>query len=226
LKVIDRVVNAWGGYSKATTHALDYLQYRGLLRIARRENGIRIYEAAPAIDPLPAAERLQSLILTIAGILAPVFEKTLHANINRYRPVGDVRQALVELCKSGMLHKETVDGMTYIWPASRRRVTHAPPTVRFLAPFDPLVWDRRRFEHFWQWSYRFEAYTPAAKRVRGYYAMPMLWRDRMVGWANAGVQNGTLHVNAGFITRRPGGPEFRREFEGEIVRLKNFLGCE
>src|ERR1041385_6462410 len=41
-----RVVNAWGGYSKATTHALEHLHYRGLLRIARRENGIRIYEAA------------------------------------------------------------------------------------------------------------------------------------------------------------------------------------
>ncbi len=37
-----RAVNAWGGYSKATTHALDHLHYRGLLRIARREKGIRI----------------------------------------------------------------------------------------------------------------------------------------------------------------------------------------
>src|SRR5262245_17051422 len=40
----ERVVNAWGGYSKATTHALEVLHYRGLLRIARRENGIRVYE--------------------------------------------------------------------------------------------------------------------------------------------------------------------------------------
>ena len=37
-------------------------------------------------------------------------------------------------------------------------------TVRLLAPFDPVVWDRDRFERLWGWAYRFEAYTPAAKR--------------------------------------------------------------
>ena len=40
-----RVINAWGGYSKATTHALEWLHWRGLLRIARRENGIRVYHS-------------------------------------------------------------------------------------------------------------------------------------------------------------------------------------
>ena len=49
--------------------------------------------------------------------------------------------------------------------------------VRLLAPFDPVVWDRRRFEVFWGWAYRFEAYTPAPKRVRGYYALPLMWGD-------------------------------------------------
>ncbi len=62
-----------------------------------------------------------------------------------------------------------------------------PRRVRFLAPFDPVVWDRRRFEHLWGWPYRFEAYTPSAKRIRGYYAMPLLWCDRVIGWANAGI---------------------------------------
>ena len=55
----------------------------------------------------------------------------------------------------------------------------APRQVRFLAPFDPVVWDRARFEHLWGWAYRFEAYTPVKKRVRGYYAMPMLWGDQI-----------------------------------------------
>ena len=51
--------------------------------------------------------------------------------------------------------------------------------VRLLAPFDPIVWDRRRFELLWGWPYRFEAYTPVAKRKLGYYALPLLWRDRV-----------------------------------------------
>ncbi|EWS60580.1 hypothetical protein Y695_04569 [Hydrogenophaga sp. T4] len=55
--------------------------------------------------------------------------------------------------------------------------------MRLLAPFDPVVWDRDRFERLWDWAYRFEAYTPPAKRVRGYYAMPLLWRDQVIGWA-------------------------------------------
>jgi len=45
--------------------------------------------------------------------------------------------------------------------------------VRLLAPFDPLVWNQRRFEHLWGWTYRFEACTPLVQRRFGYYAMRM-----------------------------------------------------
>ena len=62
--------------------------------------------------------------------------------------------------------------------------------VRLLAPFDPVVWDRRRFELLWGWAYRFEAYTPAEKRKRGYYALPLLWRDRVIGWGNISAIDG------------------------------------
>jgi uncharacterized protein YcaQ len=59
---------------------------------------------------------------------------------------------------------------------SLRRVRIA---VRLLAPFDPVVWDRTRFELFWGWAYRFEAYTPPRLRKLGYYALPLLWRDKV-----------------------------------------------
>ena len=95
--------------------------------------------------------------------------------------------------------------------------------MRFLAPFDPVVWDRRRFEHLWGWPYRFEAYTPAAKRVRGYYAMPLLWGDSMPGWANARVEDSTVHVDVGFVGKRPGGGEFTRALDAEIARVERFL---
>jgi uncharacterized protein YcaQ len=99
-----------------------------------------------------------------------------------------------------------------------------PRVVRFLAPFDPVVWDRRRFEHLWGWQYRFEAYTPIPKRVRGYYAMPLLWADAMVGWANARVVDGQLRVDTGFVTKRPRGREFTRALDEEIARLGASLG--
>ena len=78
-------------------------------------------------------------------------------------------------------------------------------TVRLLAPFDPVVWDRRRFEILWGWAYRFEAYTPAAQRTLGYYALPLLWRDRVIGWGNLTVRDGTLHADIGYVSSAPRG---------------------
>src|SRR5690606_10236051 len=65
-----------------------------------------------------------------------------------------------------------VDGADWYWPAAEDPAgAEAPDAVRLLAPFDPVVWDRRRFELFWGWPYRFEAYTPVVKRKLGYYAL-------------------------------------------------------
>jgi uncharacterized protein YcaQ len=93
-----------------------------------------------------------------------------------------------------------------------------------LAPFDPLVWDRRRFELFWGWSYRFEAYTPASKRKLGYYALPLLWRERVIGWGNVNWKDGVLDCQLGFVDKRPKDVAFERELEAELARMRDFLG--
>src|SRR5262249_34849703 len=111
-------------------------------------------------------------------------------------------------------------------PNSRAICAEAPRTVRFLAPFDPLVWDRRRFEHLWGWRYRFEAYTPVEKRLRGYYAMPLLWRDSVIGWANARIDGGRLDIDIGFVERRPRDRDFNSELDAEVGRLEIFLGLK
>ena len=87
--------------------------------------------------------------------------------------------------------------------------------MRLLAPFDPVVWDRRRFELFWGWAYRFEAYTPAAKRQLGYYALPLLWRDRVIGWGNVSVKNGELQCRRRLRRRRSAA---RRAFRASSTR--------
>jgi uncharacterized protein YcaQ len=222
-----RVINAWGGYSKATTRALEHLHYRGLLRIARREKGIRIYEALSGVqEQVSAVVRLRKLVLAVAGILAPVPATSLMANTSRYRHLSNVHVVVSDLLNSGELEKQTIDGITYLWPPSRNQHEEAPRTVRFLTPFDPLVWDRLRFEHFWGWRYRFEAYTPTTKRVRGYYAMPLLWGDSVIGWANARLQGKALNVDVGFAGKRPTGSEFQSELDAEIARLETFLSLD
>jgi uncharacterized protein YcaQ len=98
--------------------------------------------------------------------------------------------------------------------------------VRLLAPFDPIVWDRRRFEAFWGWPYRFEAYTPAPRRLLGYYALPVLWRERVVGWANVGVRDGRLQPEVGFFGPRLTDPAFVAAMDDELQRLHAFLGLD
>ena len=95
--------------------------------------------------------------------------------------------------------------------------------MRFLAPFDPVVWDRARFEVLWGWTYRFEAYTPGHKRKLGYYALPLLWGEHVIGWANANVVAGKLRVTAHYRGARPRDAEFAAAVESERDRLRTFL---
>ncbi|MGI5218586.1 DNA glycosylase AlkZ-like family protein [Nocardia sp. CA-290969] len=224
------VVNAWGGTSSATTVLLEELHHYGLLRVADRVSGVRRYEvaAAPPGEAPDPGERRRALALRIARTLAPAAESTLTATVNRaVRRIGDATGSATvrELLATGELDARTVDGVRYLWPADLIPTDReAPARVRFLAPFDPLVWDRKRFGLIWGWDYRFEAYTPVAKRVRGYYAMPMLWRDRVIGWVNCAGPGSEVEV--GFADSAPKSAAFARALDAEISRLQAFLGAE
>jgi uncharacterized protein YcaQ len=224
-------VNAWGGYSKSTTRILERLHYLGLVRIAGRENGTKVYQrAAIAHQPMDPAERLRQLVLLIASILTPLPESSLRAAVQRLRySAPDLvgrKSAVSSLLQSGALDSSVADGVRYVWPRGRLRRSEPQDVVRFLAPFDPLIWDRRRFEHFWGWPYRFEAYTPPAKRKLGYYALPLLWRADMIGWVNVSGRGNGLTIIPGFVTGRPPAEEmFHQAFEAEAERLRYFLSA-
>lgn len=223
-----RVVNAWGGQSAATTRALEELHFYGLVRVARRENGVRVYEPAPPLaDPLDPPERAREVALLIARALAPVSESSLRATLpSRLSAAAGGKAAVVRsLLATGALAATEVDGVRYVWPADLTPVEGEPEgRVRLLAPFDPVVWDRRRFEHLWGWAYRFEAYTPAAKRRLGYYALPLLWRDRVIGWANCSRDpDDRLAVQTGFVDGAPKARRFAAALDAEIARLAGFL---
>lgn len=226
------VVNAWGGQSKASTHALERLHRRGHLRVARREDGIRVYAlATPPATPLPPDERLRGLVCAVAHLLAPVPLPTLRAIAARLRRgVGAATThtaAIRALLREGALDSTAVAGEEYLWPTASLPAAAPFDEVRLLAPFDPLVWDRRRFERLWGWSYRFEAYTPVARRVRGYYALPLLWRDQVIGWGNAAVSGGRLTVDVGYVTgHAPRARAYRQALADEVARLATFLGIE
>jgi uncharacterized protein YcaQ len=227
-----RAVNAWGGYSTLAKLMLERLHHRGLLRVARRENGVRVYapNPVPSVVP-PASKRFEALLRAVVNVLAPVSERTLRSALFRQaRALGcDARAIIAAQRAAGAFEAGTLEGVTYLWPGPETRRSpppnpdEAPRRVRLLAPFDPLVWDRQRFEQLWGWAYRFEAYTPIARRLRGYYALPLLWADRVIGWANVARSAGGLDVELGFVGARPRGSEFRRELDAEIQRMRAFL---
>lgn len=223
---VTKVRNAWGGQSKATTAVLESLRAQGLLRVAGRDKGVRLYEEAFPPKLRASDDRLTELIMTVASLLAPVREKSLYACTARYRYIADPRAAVRRLVDTGRLQGTSVDGVGYVWPSTKVHGAEVPASVRFLAPFDPLVCDRDRFDQLWGWPYRFEAYVPAKQRLRGYYAMPMLWRDEVVGWANAAVENGELDVDVGFASAKPRGRDFRNALECEIEGLRTFLSLD
>jgi uncharacterized protein YcaQ len=130
----------------------------------------------------------------------------------------------LQRAKNRLAHAQ-VGGADWYWPADWKiRRSEPDDTVRLLAPFDPVVWDRWRFERLWGWTYRFEAYTPVAKRIRGYYAMPLLWRDQVIGWGNLSASDGSLKADFGYVESAPRDRTFRRELEAELVRMRKFLG--
>jgi len=226
-----RQVNAWGGYSKATTRTLEALHYRGLLRVAGRENGIRLYQAARVQEEyLAPAERMRRLVLLIAKILAPAPERSLRAALRHLARAAPTlargRNIVEKMLAAGDLTGAEMDDVCYVWPTGDSVNEDPPAQVRFLAPFDPLVWDRYRFEHLWGWPYRFEAYTPPAKRQMGYYAMPLLWGDGVIGWVNVAKSGKQVDVAAGFVHQKPKGGLFQRAFEAEVERMREFLRQE
>jgi uncharacterized protein YcaQ len=226
------VVNYWGGSSNATTHLLEEMHYRGWLRVTRRERGIRLYAVRenPTVGAaLPPRERLDRLLDVAINKYAPLPAQSLSYVVARLRYAvpqwrGLIPAALLRARKR--LAHERVDGIDWYWPTGEPVLRDGGhDVVRFLAPFDPIVWDRRRFERLWGWPYRFEAYTPAAKRQFGYYAMPLLWRTNVIGWVNLSAVARTLRPQFGYVAGSPPrGRAYKRELEAELHRFGIFLG--
>jgi uncharacterized protein len=236
-----RVTNWFGGSSNASTQLLDHMHYRGLLRVARRDGGTRVYiarEAALVEIPSPPADdvkalgatKMDALVDVIVRKYAPLPSGSLGNLVNRLQygapQWAKERRAALARAKQRLPHAR-VEGIEWYWPAEERPQSlrwRLDDEVRLLTPFDPVVWDRPRFEIFWNWVYRFEAYTPAPKRKLGYYALPLLWHARVIGWGNLTVVDGRLSAEFGYTDgKAPRSLRFRAALEAEMERMRAFL---
>lgn len=177
-------------HGRNVSRMLEFLWVEGVLTVAGRTGKERAWELAdrwfPAWTPrkrLTAKGRTDLAVehaLRALGVATPRHISSyfirggysgLESSVKRLRRSGRVLEATVAGADGWLLHRDVLPLVDSPWK---------PRTV-LLSPFDNLVADRRRTAELFGYDYAVEIYTPAAKRKRGYYAMPILAGDRLVG---------------------------------------------
>jgi uncharacterized protein len=215
--------------------ALEHLFFTGRVGAARRVNFERLYDTIERILPpeilersTPTPEDAQRKLVRIAArALGVATEPDLGDYFRLPRAASKARVA--ELVASGELLPVEVKGWSapaYLWPDARRpRRLHARA---LLSPFDSLIWFRPRTERLFDFHYRIEIYTPAPKRVYGYYVLPFLLGETLVARVDlkSDRQQDALLVQGAFAEDGVDQARVARELAAELNLVAAWLGLE
>jgi hypothetical protein len=178
----------WWGWTMAKA-TLEGHFARGTIAIAERRTAgfARAYDLAERIVPNEhqtrtlSREDAQRELIRIAARATGIATAADLADYYRMAP-REARQRVVELASAGELRQVRVEGWrdpAYL--AADARVPRAISASALLSPFDPVIWYRPRAERLFGFDFRIEMYVPREKRVYGYYVLPFLLGDRIVG---------------------------------------------
>ena len=229
----------WGWNWSLVKHALEHLFWAGVISSAGRTQQFeRRYaslarvvpprEASLWLDPSarPSEEAAYTELVRISAGATGVATEADLADYFRLKRVH-VRPAIERLVAAGELEPVEVRGWgqpAWLHAAARRpRAVHARA---LLSPFDSLVWCRPRVERIFDFHYRIEIYTPAEQRVHGYYVLPFLLGDVLVGRVDLKADRAAGVLLARQVTWEPGrgGVDDRRELAEELGRMATWLG--
>ncbi len=199
----------WWGWSEVKS-ALETMFFDGRVAVAGRKNFERYYDLPERRLPaevlarsIPKSDAVRELVARAGEALGIATVRDL-ADYWRL-PQADTRLAIAQLIEGGELLPVSVAG----WAAQAylhrdARVPRRIEAMALLSPFDPVVWERARTERMFGFHYRIEIYTPAPQRKFGYYTLPLLQDEALVGRIDlkSDRQNRTLRVQSAW--REPG----------------------
>ncbi len=176
--------------------ALEHLWRRGDLAISRRERFEKVYDLSERVHPAhhaadrPPHDELVEWACREAIDRIGIGTATEIAHFFNAISIADARAWLEQTTRDGKLVRVVVSperasgkpAAGFALPNWRALAGETvADRIRLLAPFDPVIRERARMERLFGFDYRFEAFVPAAKRQYGYYVLPMLWGDRLIG---------------------------------------------
>jgi uncharacterized protein YcaQ len=199
---------SWWGWSQGK-EILEWLFWIGDLTTARRRNFERLYDLPERVlpesvlkAPVPAREHAQRELMMIGARAMGV--ATARDLRDYFRlPAKEATARLNELLEEGRLVPVSVEGWKqqgYLHHEAKiPRASKVADVAALLSPFDSLIWERQRTERLFDFHFRLEIYTPMHKRVHGYYVLPLLLGDRIVGRVDlkSERQSGVLQVRGG-----------------------------